>query len=64
MRIQESLVIVLSRVLISEEGATDLLRPMLPQIVAEYFRIMDEVENESVLSALQVRDNGIYLCRA
>jgi len=41
------------RVLISQDGATDLLRPLLPQIVAEYFRIMEEVENESVLSALQ-----------
>lgn len=30
-----------------------MLRPLLPEIVAEYFRIMEEVENESVLSALQ-----------
>ncbi len=41
------------RLLISADGATDLLRPMLPEIVTEYFRIMAEVENESVLSALQ-----------
>jgi hypothetical protein len=41
------------RVLIAQDGATDLLRPLLPQIVGEYFRIMEEVENDSVLSALQ-----------
>lgn len=41
------------RALISKEGATDLLRPFLPNIIGEYFRIMDEVENESILSALQ-----------
>jgi len=41
------------RLLIAADGATDLLRPMLGEIVAEYFRIMEEVENESVLSALQ-----------
>jgi hypothetical protein len=41
------------RLLISQEGAKDLLRPMLPAIVEEYFRIMDEAENDSVISALQ-----------
>lgn len=41
------------RCLISEEGATDLLLPSLPHIVNEYFRIMEEVGNESVLSALE-----------
>lgn len=41
------------QVLIEKEGATELLRPLLPQIVNEYFRIMEEVENESVLVALQ-----------
>lgn len=41
------------RCLISEEGATDLLRPSLHYIVNEYFRIMDEVGNETVLSALE-----------
>jgi hypothetical protein len=43
------------RLLIEAEGAAELLKPLLPEIVAEYFRIMEEVENESVLSALQVR---------
>jgi hypothetical protein len=32
---------------------------MLPEIVGEYFRIMEEVENESVLGALQV---GVRVC--
>mmetsp|Transcript_3899 Transcript_3899/g.4034 ORF Transcript_3899/g.4034 Transcript_3899/m.4034 type:complete len:868 (+) Transcript_3899:3-2606(+) len=41
------------RTLISLEGATDLLRPYLSEIINEYFRIMDEVENDAVLSALQ-----------
>lgn len=42
------------RLLIAADGATALLRPMLGEIVTEYFRIMNEVENESVLNALQV----------
>lgn len=42
------------RTLISLEGATDLLRPYLGEIINEYFRIMEEVENDAVLSALQV----------
>ena len=41
------------RVLIGQEGAKDLLRPMLPDIVNEYFRIMEEVESDSVLGSLQ-----------
>mmetsp|Transcript_23745 Transcript_23745/g.34001 ORF Transcript_23745/g.34001 Transcript_23745/m.34001 type:complete len:1123 (-) Transcript_23745:74-3442(-) len=41
------------RLIISAEGATDLIRPMLRDIIGEYFRIMDQVESESVLSALQ-----------
>jgi hypothetical protein len=41
------------RLLISQDGATELLRPLLPDIVREYFRIMEEAENESILSALQ-----------
>ena len=41
------------RLLIAAEGAAELLKPLLPEIVGEYFRIMEEVENESVLSALQ-----------
>jgi hypothetical protein len=43
-----------TRTLISLDGAADLLRPYLAEIVAEYFRIMEEVENDAVLSALQV----------
>ncbi len=46
------------RLLITAEGATELLKPILPDIIGEYFRIMDEVENESVLSALQVYYNS------
>lgn len=42
------------RVLLETEESKTFLRPMLPQIVNEYFRIMDEVDNESVMSALQV----------
>eukprot|EP01036_Dinobryon_divergens_P033075 gene33075-42787_t len=41
------------RLIISAEGAADIIRPLLPALVAEYFRIMDEVESESVLNALQ-----------
>ena len=41
--------------LIEAEGTKDLLRPYLPQLVAQYFRIMNEVENEEVLVSLQVR---------
>jgi hypothetical protein len=44
----------LFRVLIENEDSKAFLRPMLPQIIGEYFRIMDEAENESILSALQV----------
>lgn len=42
------------RQLIDQEGTTDLLRPYLPQLVSGYFRIMEEMENDAVLSALQV----------
>ena len=41
------------RQLINTEGAVDLLRPHLQEIVSEYFRIMNEVENEAILGALQ-----------
>lgn len=41
------------RQLINSEGAIDLLRPHLQEIVQEYFRIMNEVENEAILGALQ-----------
>ena len=40
------------RTIIESDGAKELLRPILPEIVHEYFRIMDEVENEAVLGAL------------
>ena len=36
------------------EEIIDLIRPILPQIIGEYFRIMEEVESDEVLSALQV----------
>lgn len=42
------------RHLITTEGTVELLRPFVTNIVQEYFRIMDEVDNDSVLSALQV----------
>lgn len=41
------------RSLIELDEAKELLRPMLKDIVGEYFRIMEEVENESVLASLQ-----------
>ena len=41
------------RLLVEQEGAKDLVRPMLPEVVNEYFRIMEEAENDSVISALQ-----------
>ena len=48
------MMLLIFRTLISLEGAADLLQAYLPEIVSEYFRIMDEVENDAVLSALQV----------
>ena len=44
---------ILYRLIIAADGATDLVRPMLPDIIGQYFRIMEDVENESVLTALQ-----------
>lgn len=41
------------RSLIGVEEAKELLRPVLKDIIVEYFRIMEEVENESVLAGLQ-----------
>jgi hypothetical protein len=41
------------RVLIDQDGSIELLRPMLTEIVGEYFRIMDDLESDTVLSALQ-----------
>eukprot|EP00607_Mallomonas_marina_P010314 CAMPEP_0182418884 /NCGR_PEP_ID=MMETSP1167-20130531/3264_1 /TAXON_ID=2988 /ORGANISM="Mallomonas Sp, Strain CCMP3275" /LENGTH=541 /DNA_ID=CAMNT_0024593345 /DNA_START=59 /DNA_END=1681 /DNA_ORIENTATION=- len=42
------------RVLVSAEGAKSLLQPAVKEIVKEYFRIMAAVENDAVMSALQV----------
>jgi len=40
--------------LVAAEGAQEALRPVLPQIVGEYFRIIREAESpDSVLTALQ-----------
>jgi len=42
------------RTLVVTEGAQETLRPMLPQILTEYFRIINEAESpDNVLSALQ-----------
>lgn len=42
------------RFLIEAEGAEDTLLPVLPQLLNEYFRIMNEIGNDEVVSALQV----------
>lgn len=39
--------------LLEAEGAAEIMRPYISDIVAEYFRIMDETQNDSVLGALQ-----------
>lgn len=39
--------------MIESEETTELLRPLVKDIIGEYFRIMDEVETDAVLSALQ-----------
>jgi hypothetical protein len=36
------------------EAAADLLRPVIPQLALEYLRIMDDIENDAVLTSLQV----------
>jgi hypothetical protein len=41
------------RLYLTEESCRDLVIPLLPEIVKEYFRIMAEVENDVILSALQ-----------
>jgi hypothetical protein len=41
------------RQLVKAEGTDDLLRPILSQLVGEYFRIMAEQESEAVLAPLQ-----------
>ena len=42
------------RFLIKADGAEETLLPVLPQILHEYFRIMNEIGNDEVVSALQV----------
>lgn len=42
------------RLLIDMDGAKEMIRPIVKDLVGEYFRIMEEVENDAVLSALQV----------
>eukprot|EP00529_Nitzschia_sp_RCC80_P003831 CAMPEP_0113510620 /NCGR_PEP_ID=MMETSP0014_2-20120614/38237_1 /TAXON_ID=2857 /ORGANISM="Nitzschia sp." /LENGTH=1078 /DNA_ID=CAMNT_0000406591 /DNA_START=56 /DNA_END=3292 /DNA_ORIENTATION=+ /assembly_acc=CAM_ASM_000159 len=42
------------RFLIDTDGADQVLLPFLPQILTEYFRIMNEIGNDEVVSALQV----------
>lgn len=41
------------RFLIEADGADQALLPVLPQLLAEYFRIMNEIGNDEVVSALQ-----------
>ncbi|GKY91239.1 hypothetical protein MPSEU_000096500 [Mayamaea pseudoterrestris] len=41
------------RFLIDAEGAEKTLLPVLPQMLNEYFRIMNEIGNDEVVSALQ-----------
>ncbi len=40
--------------IIAAPGAQGVIKPILPDVVGQYFRIMDELESDSVLSALQV----------
>ncbi|KAG7344305.1 Importin-beta N-terminal domain containing protein [Nitzschia inconspicua] len=42
------------RFLIEADGAEQTLLPVLPQLLTEYFRIMNEIGNDEVVSALQV----------
>jgi hypothetical protein len=41
------------RLYLSDQSARPMVIPILPDIVREYFRIMSEVENDVILSALQ-----------
>jgi hypothetical protein len=41
------------RFLIEVEGAEQTLLPVLPQLLTEYFRIMNEIGNDEVVAALQ-----------
>jgi hypothetical protein len=42
------------RFLIDADGAHETLIPVLPKVLGEYFRIMNEIGNDEVVSALQV----------
>lgn len=42
------------RFLIEADGADETLLPVLPQLLTEYFRIMNEIGNDEVVAALQV----------
>jgi hypothetical protein len=42
------------RFLIEADGAEETLLPVLPQVLTEYFRIMNEIGNDEVVAALQV----------
>lgn len=42
------------RFLIDADGAQETLIPVLPKVLEEYFRIMNEIGNDEVVSALQV----------
>ena len=42
------------RALLDAEGTVELLRPVIPQLVEEYFRIVVETENRDVLATLDV----------
>ena len=42
------------RFLVEADGADQALLPVLPQLLTEYFRIMNEIGNDEVVSALQV----------
>jgi len=41
------------RVLVDADGAVEMIRPVLPQLIGEYFRIMAETDNDVVFQALQ-----------
>ena len=41
------------RLIIVDEAAQDIIRPVLYEVINEYFRIMAEIENDVVIGALQ-----------
>lgn len=51
--VQNAAACAMSKV-IAADGSEDMLRPILPALVGEYFRIIDDAENESLLSSLQI----------